>query len=88
MNSIHAREFPEKFCFHPDKYNPEQYPIEHFFVDVLKPEAALAGGLTFLLALFASKNLKSALGLGLGVGTVVQLLVDNENYKEPMLTGS
>jgi hypothetical protein len=77
MNSVHAREFPEKFCFHYDKYNPEQYPIEHFFADVLKPEAVLAGGLIFLLALVASKNLKSALGLSLGVGTCVQLLVDN-----------
>jgi hypothetical protein len=77
MNSVHAREFPEKICFHPDKYNPEQCPIEHFFADVLKPEAVFAGGFAFFLALAASKNVKSAMGLGFGVGTVVQLLVDN-----------
>jgi hypothetical protein len=77
MNSVHVREFPDKFCFHRDEYNPEQYPIEHFFADVLKPEAALAGSITFLLALVASKNLKSALGMGLIAGTFVQLLVDN-----------
>jgi len=77
MNSMHAREFPTKFCFHNDKYNPEQYPIEHILADVVKPEAVLAGSLTFLLALAASKNLKSALWLSLGVGTFVQLLVDN-----------
>jgi hypothetical protein len=77
MNSVHAREFPEKFCFHRDKYNPEQYLIEHFFADVLKPEAVLVGSLVFLFALAGSKNVKSALGLGLGVGAFVQLLVDN-----------
>jgi len=77
-NSIHARKFTTKFCLHRDKYNPEQYPIEHFLADVLKPEAVLAGGLTFTVALATSKNWKSALGLGLGgVGTFVQLLVDN-----------
>jgi len=81
-NSIHAREFPEKFCFHYDKYNPEQYPIDHFFTDVLKPEAAIAGALTFVLVLAASRNVKSALLLGAGIGTVVQLIVDNENYAE------
>jgi len=76
-NSIHAREFTTKFCLHRDKYNPEQYPIEHFFVDVLKPEAVVAGGLTFMVALAISKNWKSALCWSLGVGTFVQLLADN-----------
>ena len=73
-NSIHAREFTTHFCFHRDKYNPEQYPIEHVLVDVIKPEAALAGGLTFAISLAYSKNWKSALCWGLVVGTLVQLL--------------
>lgn len=76
-NTIHARMLPTEFCLHRDKYNPEQYLIEHFFADVLKPEAVLLGGLAFLLALAGSKNVKSALGLGFGVGTAVQLIVDN-----------
>jgi len=81
-NSIHAREFATKLCLHQDTYNPEQYPIEHFLVDVLKPEAAIAGGLTFFLVLAASRNVNSALLLGAGIGTAVQLIVDNENYAE------
>jgi len=77
MNSIHAREFPAKFCLHRDKYNPEQYLVEHFFVDVLKPEAVLAGGLATAVAKANNKNWKTALLWGLGIGTFVQLLVDN-----------
>lgn len=76
-DSAHAHIFSTKFCFHPDKYNPEQYPIEHILVDVIKPEAWIAGGLAFGIALASNKNWKSALGRGLGVGAFVQLLVDN-----------
>ena len=76
-NSIHAREFPTHFCFHRDKYNPEKCLIEHLLADVLKPEAALAGGLTFAISLACSRNWKSALCWGLGVGTSVQLLSNN-----------
>jgi hypothetical protein len=77
MNSVHAREFPTKFCFHRDKYNPEKYPVEHVLVDVVKPEAVLAGGLATAVAKANNKNWKTALLWGLGIGIFVQLLVDN-----------
>ena len=76
-NSTHAREFEDKICFHQDKHNPEINLVDHFLDDVLKPEAVLAGSLTFLGALAISKNWKSALFLSLGMGAFVQLLVDN-----------
>jgi len=79
MNSIHAREFPTKFCFHRDKYNPEYCLIEHLAVDYVKPEAWKVAGLAFVIALVISKDWKTALKLGIVSGTVTQLLVDNHN---------
>jgi len=76
-NTIHARMLPTEFCLHRDKYNPEQYPFEHFFADVLKPEAVLAGGLTCAAVKMNNKDWKTALKWGIVIGAVVQLIVDN-----------
>ena len=87
-NSMHSREFATKFCFHRDQYNPEQYPVEHILVDVVKPEALVVGSLTFVAVLASTKDWKSALGWGLGVGTLVQLLADTNTNKEQMINES
>lgn len=79
VNSIHAREFPNKVCLHRDKYNPEYRLIEHLAVDYIKPEAWKVAGLVSLIALLISKDWKTALKLGIVSGTVTQLLVDNHN---------
>ena len=76
-NSVHAREYETEFCFHRDDYNPEQYPVEHISVDVVKPQALLAGSLAFAVVLARNNDWKSALKWGLGIGTFIQLLVDN-----------
>ncbi len=75
--SIHVREFDTKYGFHYDDYNPEQLPFEHFFNDVLKPESVLAAGLAFVIVYEEKKNWKSALWWALGIGTLVQFIVDN-----------
>jgi hypothetical protein len=76
-NSLHVREFPTKFCMHLDKHNPEIQPVEHFFEDVLKPEAVIAGLVTYPVALAFTKKPKSAFWWSLGITTLVQILIDN-----------
>lgn len=76
-NSVHAREYATEICFHRDDYNPEQYPVEHVWVDVVKPQALVAGSLAFAVVLSRNNDWKSALKWGLGIGTFIQLLVDN-----------
>ena len=81
-NSTHAREFETRIYFHRDSYNPEHNLIGHFVYDVLKPEAVLAGILTSAIALASSKDWKKSLIWGLGVGTLVQLLIDNHQHDQ------
>ena len=76
-NSVHARDYATEICFHRDDYNPEQYPVEHIWVDVVKSQALLAGGLAFAVVLARNNDWKSVLKWGLGIGTFTQLLVDN-----------